>query len=208
MKVWVKPGFVNRLSALGKRGWTIVVLGVALCIAVFMILCREENSPDPVVSPGVAVAQPRRQLAQVRADFVFESERTLACFARPGDLSQLPDEGDVEGVFGDLRKALRYRIGFEDDDSPELRCLKGIVVGLKDEARVALASHESPAAFLHRLIERQRTEAAHRQSVLDSLRTIKDPKERARRIKAANESLSNTGLREISTEELETHRRH
>ena len=205
MKVWAKPGMLNALSRIGKRGWTIVALAVVVVIVTVKLLQVESVASGGFAEGNLRPLQ-RGQVPCVAVDFKFKSEKVLALFARPGEVT-----AEMDGIGGaaldDLPLAVKSPIRANADDPADVVQLKRVVVGLKDEARMALASGLSPSAFLNRLLERQRMEAAYRKSVVDELRSAcrsMGAEAFRKRLKAVNDSFSLTGLKGVENEELKS----
>lgn len=189
MKVWAKPGFANRLSALGKRGLAIVILALVAIVSMSVAL----NSRRELQKTRSALTSlPRQQLPETSVAFAYVSEQTLAAFVRPGDLSRVEAMGDDAAVlFPDLATALKNAITKSADDTPEAVMLKRVVVELKEEARTAITGGRSPKEFLEFLVMRQRMEADYRDSVLRDVRIGRVGMENG------NALLRRYGLREI-----------
>ena len=200
MKVWLKPGIVNRLSGISKRWIAILVLG-ALCLVLGVILLSDSQSaaPNPQSPDSALSSLPRKQCDRVDVAFGFRSEAILARFARPGELV----EGVDAAVFAsDIHAALKTALAISDADSPAAVELKRIVIGLKNEVRIALASGEKPETVLARFVERQRMEAEYRKGIVESLREVRSDEQLDRRIESANKTLRLTSLREIQKSEI------
>ena len=199
MKVWPAPGFLNRLSALGKRGWSIIVL-CALCLVLGVILVRTPDSAlrrsDPALDSALTPL-PRRQLPAVAVEFAFQSERTLAAFVRPGDLASLPDSsGDGDLLLGDLDAALKRPLVTEPTDTPEQVELKRIVVGIKDEAAKVRSAGMNAKEVLDYFVSRQKMEASYRDTIIQGVR--RNPAT----LKESNATLRRMGLQEVPQSEL------
>ena len=200
MKVWLKPGIVNRLSGISKRWIAILVLG-ALCLVLGVILLSDSQSqaPNPQSPDSALSSLPRKQCDPVDVAFGFRSEAILARFARPGELV----EGvDAAAFASDIHAALKTALAISDADSPAAVELKRIVIGLKNEVRIALASGEKPETVLARFVERQRMEAEYRKGIVESLREVRSDEQLDRRIESANKTLRLTSLREIQKSEI------
>lgn len=196
MKVWPAPGLLNRL-AIGKRWTAIVVLALAT-VAAFTYALRERSNAAAV---GIAVADaaeplPRQQVPETVVDFEFRTERLLAAFARPGSLEGVRAlEDDIDSA--DVEAAIRTPIRVFPDDSENVVTLKRIVASLKEEARLALRSGESFRLFVARMIERQKMEAQHRESLRRQV--IEGKADRS----TANAALRLMGLLELGENEGE-----
>lgn len=191
MKVWLKPGLVNRLH-LGKRWLAIILLSVATIVSVFVALLRQ---PTPsVVFNDEVVPLSRRQVPAVKVEFDSRTDHILSFFARPGS-----EEGlDVieRGVdLTDFREELAAPIRARPDDAGDAVLLKRIVATLKDEARVSLHYGETPERIIARLVERQRMEAEYRRATVLRVQGGKVS------VAAANASFRLMGLAEVTEKE-------
>ena len=191
MQVWPKPGRLNRLSAIGKRGLAIVVLSLSLVALACYIALRPTSAPSDA---DTLAALPRQQLAPASVDFAFAAERVLAPVARPGEPV---GEIDEDGFVADLRDALNTPLRPSEGESPSAVQLKRVVTGMKHEARLALENGDDPQLILSRLVERQHMEAAYRAGVLAEI--LREKTEEAKRVKVekANRTLDLMGLRKI-----------
>lgn len=193
MKVWPAPGFLNRLSALGKRGLAIVVLS-AVCGVLSLVLYFALRTPHSALS-----AQPRHQIygdpalmSELRASgyanvFENEGDRILAFYAQPGVLVQ-PSQANHEALTADATFTVAA------DDPREVRELKAIVLGMKDELRDYLANGiGTPRTYLDRLDARQRKESEIFSLAVDALKDKTDPSE----YEKVNASLRRIGLKTI-----------
>ena len=202
MKVWLKPGIVNRLSGISKRWIAILVLG-ALCLVLGAIVLANRASYNRTIEQSnnqtISYSLPRKQCDPVDVVFGFRSEAILARFARPGELV----EGvDAAAFASDIHAALKTALAISDADSPAAVEMKRIVIGLKNEVRIALASGEKPETVLARFVERQRMEAEYRKGIVESLREVRSDEQLDRRIESANKTLRLTSLREIQKSEI------
>ena len=195
MKVWPKPGFANRLSAIGKRGWAIVILALALVATICHSAVRIRASVPPPVSSLAPI--PRQQIAKTDVSFSFNAERTLAAFARPGDLTELASAtNDPDAAFSDLAESLKKPMTFGEGESDEAILLKRIVAGMKIDAQMAIAGGRGTVGLLDFLLSRQKMEALFRETTLQGVRR------KPSSLKEANEVLRNAGLAEIEKGEL------
>lgn len=200
MKVWPAPGLLNRL-AIGKRWAAIIVLALATVAAFTYALRERSNAVAAGMAAGMSVADAaeplsRQQVPETVVDFEFGTERLLAAFARPGSLEgvrALEDEIDPADVEAAIGSPIRVLPG----DSENAVKLKRIVASLKEEARLALRSGESFRLFVARMIERQKMEAQHRESLRRQVSEGKIGRS------AANAALRLMGLRELDENEGE-----
>lgn len=198
MSVWPKPGLANRLSVLGKRGWTIVALGV-LCLAFGVALFSPSTLP---IAPSVrqqtlSTNLPRQQVPPVDVEFRFVSERTVAAFARPGDTSGLASMSNTASVLlADLDEAVLRPVPVGPADGADAAQLKRIVNGMKSEIGMSLRCGDTKDVILARLIERQKMEAAYRERAVENVRRHHDA------LQSCNETLRVMSLKEITVDEL------
>ena len=206
MKVWAKPGLMNQLSAIGKRGAAIIVLG-AICLALAVTVWRGiRGTPQPSrpIDPNVARAIPRKQVGAVEFKFRYGAENVLRHFAQPGDPTLVPEAEQRKGrvtsevamILVDLEASLKNEIRIEKGDSPAVIDLKSIVAGLKDEARMLLAAGNDQSAVLGYFMARQKMEVSHRREMLRMARQNPDS------LDEINVELRSMGMKEITAEEL------
>lgn len=165
MKVWQKPGLLNRLS-FGKRWYAIILLSLAF-VAVFSFAMREHrHATESAVRGQIADALmplPRQQFGLASCRFDFESEKLLSLFVRPAE--DLP-ENMPKAFPPDLSDALATPLVADPADPSEVIVLKRILTGIKQEVELALRAGESEDAVFARLVRRQKTEAAYRASII------------------------------------------
>lgn len=174
--VALAPGAINRVMSIGKRGAMLFVLGV-MVIALTFLLYRargsvsvyEEHFEDctrrqiigdlAIVEKGI-----RTEWADV---FSEDGERYLASFAIPGVASSRTyARPDV------LNAALARRIEVLQTDGIEVRQMKAIVEGMKDELRRFIAAGGSFPQYGKLLVMRQTEEIGYfnrAQKELDTL---------------------------------------
>ena len=196
MNVWPKPGFVNRLSAIGKRGLAIVLLSIAVVVSVVSVYHAQNEVAVLRRGAGESLSPlQRQQLPPVAVEFPFVAERTLALFARPGSDAGLSLTNGAAELFCDLDAALQHQLDSEPGDTDAAIRLKRIVAGLKFEVRMVLASGRGVDDVLEFLLSRQRMENAFR---TDKLQSVREGRISAH---AANEELRAAGLAEIGLQE-------
>jgi hypothetical protein len=139
----------------------IVALGVGVCAYLGGVLTG--GSPES----GIAFQtdQSRRQIIGDAAIiekgirngwsevFQLEGERFLASFAIPGVKAGQRNTSEKEFI-----AALKFRREFSSDDSLEVRQIKAMVEGMKNEARRYLAAGGTVVEYGKRLTERQDAE--------------------------------------------------
>ena len=105
-----------------------------------------------------------REATSDGAKFIFSSaaEAYLAAYAIPG--APVPEATDTAAIpaEADFLAALEKPIYTFPDEIPEYAELKRIVAGMKEEAKMFLASGGSVADYMKRLQERQRMESDYR----------------------------------------------
>lgn len=208
MKVWAKPGLINGFSRIGKRGAAIIVLGiVCLSLGVVVYQLNVENSETgrkilSATDPSVAKPMPRQQFELVPVAFKYETEKVLQHFARPGDPAMVPERAgssvtsEVAFYLTDLEAALKEPIRIAEGDGESTVLLKCVVAGLKEEARMLLASGNDQSAVLGYFMARQKMEVAHRRTVLNSVR------ENPETLSDVNAELRSMGMKEIEKGEV------
>lgn len=163
------PGFANKLLGKGKRWLAIGTLSVlTLIMAVMLIRYRYDLESAPPISKDIAdslLSNTRRQLIGDGAliDYcirngwsnVFdgEGERFLASFAIPG-----VDAGQRNTTEEELCAALKRRVDVRPDDGIEVRQIKAMVEGMKEEARKFIAAGGSAVLYGQKIVERQEAE--------------------------------------------------
>ena len=178
------PGLFNTLLGHGKRWMAITALSVALAAAVFGYF-RTTTAVRPIKTPINAATPAPRHFVKMdagEADMLSDpGERYLAAFALPGKLLQVPIVSTEE-----LQACLDKPVIINESDSEQLRELKSIVAGMKDDLRAYLASEYGTAkSYILRLEERQTMEADYRMSVLQRYRAGLIGKDEANAILAA-----------------------
>ena len=189
MKVWPKPGVINAVARLGKRGAAIIVLGV-LCVVLGITLHSALRAPRS----ALLAALPRQQVSAPSVDFTYKAERTLALFACPGDIAPLESAAGALDM-SDLAECLGKPIECAADDPEPVTVLKRIVIGLKEEAAMLVKSGKSAEQVLDYLVSRQRMEADYRRLAVQ--RVMRSPSERVK----VNENLEQMGMAKITAEE-------
>ena len=199
-------GFFNKLLGKGKRWIAIAVLG-ALCVSLVFAL---RSSRLALRSPDAA---PRHQiygdpaLMEEWEENVYltaltdPGERILAVYAQPGGyVGWQGVASNVVFTADDVAAVEATRnspVTFSDDDRRELRELKAIVAGMKDELREYLSDGVgSVRTYLTRLEERRHAEIAAYKKVAQELDDEQDEAVR----EAKNEALRAMGLRTVPRE--------
>ena len=197
----VRRGF----SGLRKRDWTLAAVVVLALVGAALWFLRDEGPAETQVpdrrpagrraiesqvvevrlGDRVATARPRHQF-ELPADhptnlFKHVSEAYLARFARPGCALGAAGAKAPAGFADDLRDAIEDPIVISADDPKPVAELKRVVVGIKDEAALSLGGGRSAEGFAEYLVERQRMEAAWRESMVRKFREGKVAREEANR---------------------------
>lgn len=187
----IQPIVRRGLSGLRKRDIALIVSGAVIIAALAAtsswwlnrpaVAGRRTLSPAPasrtviesnVVSIGdrVATARPRRQLAASEADinsiFTRPAERFLARYAAPGRIVAKPDAATLEAVEADFPDALEATIIIRAADPKGVADLKGIVAGIKAEAKMLFLSGRTFPEIVTWLTDRQKMESDYRALIL------------------------------------------
>jgi hypothetical protein len=166
-----------------KKRWIAVaaVCGAILATVVWVLVDELPNGARngmdvPAERQGVGRAAKPRARKQIglgalcesyplETIFIHPSEALLARFAEPGRLCDFDVGGDTE-LSEDFRDALDDTITIEDDDTPEIAELKRIVTGIKDEARMMVASGKSFEDCIAYFKAQQEMEYRYRESII------------------------------------------
>jgi len=127
--------------------------------------------------------------------FGREGDRFLASFAIPGAKAGQRSTSEKE-----IRLALGEKVEPQPTDSIEVRQIKAIVEGMKDEARRYLAAGGTIQKYGERLIERQDAEIAicnRVKSELDKAHGTMSPDAFETMLEERNDELRNLGLRPV-----------
>ena len=159
------PGFFNKLFGKGKRWIAIAVLS-ALCgglgIAFFgtkrtasaplsdldSMTRRQVIGDSAIIEKGI-----RTGWADV---FPEEGERFLASFAIPGVPAGQRNTSERE-----IEEALARKVGATPDDGIEVRQIKSMVEGMKDELRRFIEKKGTIVEYGQRLVQRQEQELSY-----------------------------------------------
>ena len=201
------PGFFNKLFGKGKR-WIAIVLLAATIVALVTALSMKTDSDRVDVENGEY-----SQRHQIYGDpatidemmangfsnvFSNDAERFLSAYAMPGaSISQTVRLGSPN----ELSSCLTNKIVFLADDAREVRELKAIVNGIKEELREYLSDGVGTCAtFVRRLEERQEEERLIYRRVRNELDENSDPALWEDR----NRSLRDMGIRTIPRQRKRT----
>ncbi len=156
------PGLLNIVLGKGKRWLAICILSV-VSAALLLSLSRR----PPARLENSAVASPRH-FVELPKEFSFDlafanpGERYLATFALPG-VKRTAHAVNLD----DLEECLKTPLLINPEDTEEVRELKCIVTGMKEDLRLYLDSgFGNVSSYIIRLEERQAMEADYRDRVL------------------------------------------
>lgn len=162
------PGFFNRLSGIGVR-W-VVILVLALALTVTLLAGRHSPQGDDGQYRETFDGSERRQLVGDLAiieegvasgwSIAFEDigDRFLSSFAIPGVIGGVATTS-VEAV----ARVINVPVPVHDGDAIEVRQIKGVVEGMKDEIRQFVADGGSIRQYCRLMVDRQKEEIALRQ---------------------------------------------
>lgn len=201
-KVEEAPGFFNKLLGKGKRWLAIVVLALVAVGATVALVLR----PVEVVSEEDMRATPRHQIygdpavmqeierGNLDGIFAKKGDQLLAWFAQPGRL-MMPAGATLEGGGDIIATVVDEDVEILPADSREVRELKQIVNGIKDELRAYLQNGNGTCrSFWRRMRERLREELSIYNRFKTELENEKDEKIWEER----NAALRRLGLRTIT----------
>ena len=167
-KVVLAPGFLNRISSFGKRWLAIAVLTV-LCLMLAITVGRGVlTAPQPSSVEVSLDSLVRRQMIGDTAIieqgvrdgwanvFPEEGERFLASFAIPGVPAGQRNTSEEE-----IRAALARKVGSTEEDGIEVRQIKAMVEGMKNELREFLADGGTVVEYGKELVRRQEQELGY-----------------------------------------------
>lgn len=169
-RVYLAPGLFNKFLSIGFRGFFILVLLVALALLGSFVYFDEgaPAAPDrdsPIVNVfesttrrqviGDAVMIEKETRTGWASVFPEEGERFLASFAIPGVEAGVRNTSEEA-----LVAALDRTVAPTEDDSIEVRQIKSIVEGMKNEMRAFLRAGGSAKEYGIRLVQRQEQEIA------------------------------------------------
>ena len=177
-KVYLAPGIFNRICSFGWRGGAIALLAVGLVVAIAVIVSAkkeirsykttsDERTRRQVQGDALLIARGIRN----GWDFVFSTtgEQFLASFAIPGVKAGRRSVDEEE-----LKASLDRHVMPETDDSAEVRQIKSMVEGLKDEAREYIKDGGTIREYAVELVKRQEAELAIYSRVVGELEELKN----------------------------------
>jgi len=188
-----------------KRVVAVLVALAAVCAGVVAYLGGERTGAS--VAPEFETSETRRQVIGdiaviekgIRTGWadVFEREgdRFLASFAIPGVAAGQRSTSEEE-----IRRVLNMKVEAKPTDSIEIRQIKAMVEGMKEEARRYLAAGGTVVGYGRRLVERQDAEIAIYNRVkaeIEALRKGKSAEELETIIEERNDELRNLGIKPI-----------
>lgn len=162
------PGVLNRISGISRRWIAIGILSI-LCSVLAIIVGRVILDAPTLATIEELLDSPIRR--QVVGDAAFidkairegwssvfseDGERFLASFSVPGVPAGLRSTTEEE-----IRAALSRKVEFVPGDSIEVRQIKAMVEGMKDELREFLADGGTIKQYGRRLVQRQESELAY-----------------------------------------------
>lgn len=202
------PGLFNKLFGKGKRWIAIVVLAL-IAAGSTLVAYRMRHEVELVVETYSSAVDRHQiygdpgymgQLEREHYESVFTDpgDRYLAHFAQPGAVVRFSNQNWREDMANALKGTLASPLEIDKADNREVRELKQIVLGMRDELRAYLANGIGTySRFVKRVEERQIREAQIYYQAKNELAKEKDPAVFEKR----NESLRRLGLRTISAPE-------
>lgn len=168
----------------------------------------------PVVEDSVFLSKTRRQIigdavlieTGIKSGwdeaFEHEGERFLASFAIPG----VPAGVKTTNV-KELEAAIKRTVAISPNDSMEVKQIKSMVEGMKDELREYIAEGGTIQQYGERLVERQELELSYYRRIKEELDTAAksgiSEDELEGRWKTSNAELRNMGIRLVPMPEAE-----
>lgn len=152
------PGFLNKFLGKGKR-WTLIAV-LALALVASLVYAFRTSQPARTSSDRHQIYGDPAILAELESTgfaSVFDKpgERFLARYARPGIILS----SSVSVTASELTDCLKTSVPVRPDDPREIRELKAIVNGMKDELKEFLSNGETIESYLGALNARQQEES-------------------------------------------------
>ena len=198
----------GEIRGVRKRVVAAIVALVAVAVGVFAYF--QGTRSGVAVSRGDEVSAPRHQIygdpaimqeferGEFGAALEREGDRLLARFAQPGKVMGAKTLGEGEAAafaaYADGELAVARDVAIEGGDSREVRELKQIVNGMREEMRAYLANgNGTPRSYWRRLVERTAQEA----QIYDRTRRELEGEASAEVWEQKNDALRRLGLRTI-----------
>jgi len=174
IRVWL----IRRWYNVSKRSAALVVVSAVLVMAVAYLLKRTSRPQlsDYVLSADIsadgrtASKSPRRQISEMPENleecFPYRSEAYLAQFTCPARHVDASPDAVFSAAAADLPDAVVHPLVLTDDDSRSMVELKRIITGMKEEARLILATGRTPDEVLRYFFDRQKMEEEHRKRIV------------------------------------------
>lgn len=172
-RVTEAPGFFNKLLGKGKR-WIAIAFLLAVAVIASGIALTAKQELKVVASPfedksrhqviGDAYEIEKAVKSGWEDVFSNEGERFFAGFAIPGSVVAVRTTTEDE-----VKAALERKVSIEPNDSIEVRQIKSMVEGLKDELRTYLQDGGTIAGYCRRLVKRQEAEIVYYQQIKQRL---------------------------------------
>ena len=199
------PGFFNKLFGKGKR-WIAIGVLTMLAAVLAVIVVRDGGSAvellDTLDSPtrrqvvGDAAIIDKGIREGWSSVFAEEGERFLASFAIPG----VP-AGQRSTTEDEIRAALSRKVAATADDSIEVRQIKAMVEGMKEELRQFLADGGTIRQYGRRLVQRQEEELGYYHRAKKAIDAAAKDKKNASSVSQLldkhNEGLRRMGIRPV-----------
>ena len=174
------PGFFNKLFGKGKRWMVIAALSVVVVIfAVVGVSLKSELEETAFTFDNTTRRQLLGDAAVIELGtksgwsdvFAEKGERYLAGFAIPGVAV-----GRSAVSAADVEASLSRKIAASENDSIEVRQIKAMVEGIKDELREYLSDGGKVEGFMTRLAQRQSDEVRYFQRASREVESAKAQK--------------------------------
>lgn len=175
------PGFFNKLMGSGKRWFVLFVLAILAVVAIASVYyavrtkeaVRETLSDfdrrtrrQPIGDTAVIEKGIKTGWTEV---FPEAGERFLASFAIPGVMAGIRTTSEDE-----VRASLSRRIASSSNDPMEVRQIKAMVEGMKDELRRFLADGGTIVEYGNRLVARQEQELGYYNRAKNEIESLKN----------------------------------
>lgn len=186
IRVDVAPGVINKLLSMGKRGVAICVLA-PLCIVLASLAIiyshglsqRVESSTGAKVRCqiyGDPALMEELERKEYRGVFSTEADRYLAMFAQPGATVRFHDSRWRSEMANALRAGFTNDVSIVSSEEREIRELKQIVKGMREEYTRYMANGlGTPEKYIRRLEERQTREIVILTTAKRDLKDERDP---------------------------------